>query len=300
MRLKKMNNYPEFMKIKKLFLFFIFVLFITGFSEAQAVIHADYQIIEDKVLVKLNFDGVSDFEFKIPSDIKALEINANNYSIGDSKNYKIIKIDSAENLEVKYITKALVDKSQNKYFFVLENPFNKTSEVKIYLPEAAILPESGVIFPKNAEITSDGRRIILKFNNFNEEQILITYESVAKNNLILYLISGLLIITLFIFYFVQKKKLKKEIARLKTKVQKKVEKKEEKLTWNLFEDEKKIVGYLLGKKNNESWTKELIKDLGISKVKLSRKLRSLEQKGIIKRIPYGNENIIRLLKNFKK
>ena len=155
---------------------------------------------------------------------------------------------------------------------MLENPFNKTSEVKIYLPEAAILPESGVIFPKNAEITSDGRRIILKFNNFNEEQILITYESVAKNNLILYLISGLLIITLFIFYFVQKKKLKKEIARLKTKVQKKVEKKEEKLTWNL----------------------------GISKVKLSRKLRSLEQKGIIKRIPYGNENIIRLLKNFKK
>ena len=87
-----------------------------------------------------------------------------------------------------------------------------------------------------------------------------------------------------------KKRLKKVQIKNKTEISK------EGFTKNLFEDEKKIVEYLLNKKGNESWTKEILKDLEISKVKLSRKLRSLEQKEIIKRIPYGNENRIRLLK----
>ena len=300
MRLKKINSYPAFIKIKKLSVFFIFVLFLIRISGAHSDISADYQIFEDKVLAELNFGNVSEFELKIPGDAKALEINAENYTIEDSENYKIVKVDSAENLKIKYITKTLIDKSQNKYFFLLEAQFNKTADIEISLPEAAVLSDPGIIFPKNAEITSDGKRIILKFSDFDDEQILVAYKFVAKSNSALYLIGGLFFIALLVFYLVEKKKLKKEIERLKTKVQKKAEKKEEKLTQNLFEDEKKIVGYLLEKKNNESWTKELLKDLGISKVKLSRKLRSLEQKGIIKKIPYGNENIIRLLKNSKK
>ena len=73
-------------------------------------------------------------------------------------------------------------------------------------------------------------------------------------------------------------------------------KRAEEVTKNLFEDEKRIVEYLLKKKGKESWTKEIVRDLGISKVKLSRKLRSLEKKEIIKKIPYGNENKVRVLK----
>ena len=100
---------------------------------------------------------------------------------------------------------------------------------------------------------------------------------------------------IFLIYILfERKKYKKRLK--KVQIKNKTEISKEGFTKNLFEDEKKIVEYLLNKKGNESWTKEILKDLEISKVKLSRKLRSLEQKEIIKRIPYGNENRIRLLK----
>ena len=70
----------------------------------------------------------------------------------------------------------------------------------------------------------------------------------------------------------------------------------QKMLRNLYEDEKKIINFLLEQKDYECWTKELMRGVDISKVKLSRKLRSLEQKGLIKKIPYGNENRIRLVK----
>ena len=50
-------------------------------------------------------------------------------------------------------------------------------------------------------------------------------------------------------------------------------------------------------RNLEAWTKEILKEIGISKVKLSRKIRSLEKKELIKKVPYGNENKIKLTKN---
>jgi uncharacterized membrane protein len=77
--------------------------------------------------------------------------------------------------------------------------------------------------------------------------------------------------------------------------ERKAEIKKGELTRNLFEEEKKIVEYLVSRKNGESWTKEVARDLNIPKVRLSRKLRNLEQKGLIKRTPYGNENRIKLI-----
>jgi uncharacterized membrane protein len=50
------------------------------------------------------------------------------------------------------------------------------------------------------------------------------------------------------------------------------------------------------KKNNECWTKELVKELGIPKVRVSRKIRSLSEKGILSKEKFGNENRIILNK----
>ena len=69
----------------------------------------------------------------------------------------------------------------------------------------------------------------------------------------------------------------------------------EKLTRNLFEEERAIIEILLEK--GELWQKQLVLQTGISKVKLSRKLRNLEAKGLIEKVPYGNTNKIRLKKD---
>ena len=263
-----------------------------------ASIKADYKIIEGNILVEINFESVENLELIIPYDAKAVELNINDYVIEDRQNYKKIKVSSAENLEIKYITKTYLDVSGDNYFFILKNQFENESDITLYLPESAVLDESILIFPEPDIKTTDGRRIILGWNNYNEEQILVSYEFLETSKLIYYIIIVILIIFLIILYMFQKRKFKKELKGIKEKGRKKGTKikKEEDLTKNLFEDEKKIVKYLLNKKNNECWTKEIIRDLDISKVKLSRKLRSLEQKEVIKRIPYGNENRIRLLK----
>ncbi len=72
-------------------------------------------------------------------------------------------------------------------------------------------------------------------------------------------------------------------------------KRTEELTKNLFEEEKQLVEILTAH-HDGLWQKELQQQSGMSKVKVSRKLRSLEAKGVVEKIPYGNTNKIRLKK----
>lgn len=57
-------------------------------------------------------------------------------------------------------------------------------------------------------------------------------------------------------------------------------------------DEKKVFKYLLD--NGDSIQKDLVFELEISKVKLSRILDSMSSKNVIERISYGNTNKIKL------
>lgn len=289
------------------------VLSAIPLAVAQSSINADYFIKKNSVFVELRFGKVSNFILEIPSDAKNLFINAEKYSIENVEMKKIINVSYSENLTIKYNTEAFIENSKNNFFFIMKNNFNEPSDVNVFLPEGAVLKENGIIFPSDFVKNTDGRRIIVSFRNFSEEQILVNYEFVDNGNNVFYWIVGFVFLAMIAAYFVEKKRIKKEIKEVrnivnesnkkKTKpVKKRASKKEkfkkleEDLTRNLLEDEKKIVKYLLEKKDNECWTKEIIKDLEITKVKLSRKLRSLEQKELIKKIPYGNENRIRLLK----
>jgi len=293
---------------KNYIIFLMFVLIFTSLVFAKSNINSEYFISEKGVNVNIVFGKVSNFELEIPSDAKNIEVDAESYELNDYKNSQIIKINFAKNLLIRYSTKSFIDKSGNKLFFTMRNNFNESSNVKIYFSEGAVLSEKGILFPTRFKKITDGRRIILELNDFNEEQIVVTYEFVKKNNFLFYLIVIFIFSLMIFIYFLEKNKIKKEIKNFR-KENKKLKKEkynlikdetkeeiEERLIRNLFEDEKIIVKYLLYKKNNECWTKEIVKDLDISKVKLSRKLRSLEQKGIVKKIPYGNENRIKLLK----
>src|SRR3989344_7886041 len=275
--------------------FLVFGIFFLGLisSISAANIETGYYIYQEKVLVKHFFDSTSDLELRLPKDFANLEINSE-YKLEEFSKYYLIKINSANNLSISYLTQSMIDKSKDRYSFVSRNYLNESQNVRLVLPESAILLEEGLIFPEPDLISSDGRSIILNWKDYNEKQIIVDYEFLDDNNLIYYLIFGFLTLIFLIYILFERKKYKKRLK--KVQIKNKIEISKECFTKNLFEDEKKIVEYLLNKKGNESWTKEILKDLEISKVKLSRKLRSLEQKEIIKRIPYGNENRIRLLK----
>ncbi len=263
----------------------------------NAEISAEYTIVEKTVIVKISFKNVSNLKLKIPYDSKAIEANRE-YEIKSFENYKLIKVASAEDLVIKYITKSPIEISKDKYFFIIENPFKEKADIRIYLPESAVLGEKKLIFPQPSRIWTDGRRIIIDWKNLEEENILVEYEFIEKGNYLFYVVLSILITFVIVLYNHEKKKLNSKIQQIKKKAKEKKKPSAEssQITKNLIEDEKRIVEFLLKKKDNECWTKEIIKELGISKVKLSRKLRSLEQKEIIKKIPYGNENRIKLIK----
>jgi len=275
-------------------LFFIILALPIVFAENTA----NYQIVDNDVLIDLGFSSVTGLELKIPFDAKVLEVNTN-YEIKDYNSYKLIKVNNTENLRIKYITSTLIEKSSRGYFFILNKPADENINITLYLPEGAVLvdAEESIVIPSADKISTDGRRIVLEWNNFDNEQIIVSYEFVNKSSKIYYILIIILVIIFTLIYYFQsarfRQRIKTLVERHKISKEKKKEIIKEDLTKNLFEDEKRIVEYLLTKKDNECWTKEIINGIGISKVKLSRKLRSLEQKEIIKRIPYGNENKIR-------
>ncbi|MFW6310710.1 MAG: helix-turn-helix transcriptional regulator [Nanoarchaeota archaeon] len=272
----------------------ILVLFFSIFCVNASSL--DYTIIDNKVLVEINLDSVSNYELKLPYDYKALDINTN-YDIIDNK----LKIIKAENVSIKYITKSHLEQAKDNSFFIVKGSDSYTfNEINLNLPKEAILNQEPVIFPKNYELETNGRNIIIKWKEIPNSEILVSYEVIQNTGVFLYffLILLLLILIYVLFnYYKNKKENKKQVKKKTPK--KSISKKEElkkSLTKNLFEDEKRIIEYLIEKKDNESWTKDIVKDLNISKVKLSRKLRSLVQKELIKKIPFGNENRIKLIK----
>jgi predicted HTH transcriptional regulator len=159
-------------------------------------------------------------------------------------------------------------------FFVNSESLHKGSYVEVILPEGATLSDDYFIFPKGYELTTNGQNIIVSWDNCSEKEILIPYNDNKESfSWFLYIIIGIILIGFTYFRFFYSKK---DYSK------------------NLFKEEKQIVNYLY--KKGECWTKEIVRDLDISKVKLSRKLRNLEERGLIQREPHGNENRIKLRK----
>jgi uncharacterized membrane protein len=273
------------------------LVFFVNLASAMPHAGVDYQIFDDKALVKINFGAVENLEFKLPYDARTIEVNTNFYEISDFENHKILKIAASDNLVVSYITNSVIEQSKKSYFFILKNPFEGSVYLQLFLPEGGILKEDGLLFPDPDSVTTDGRRIILDWSNFTSDEVVVAYEIPKKANIFwIILISVVLVVVIVYQSVVLKRRMKK--LKKKKKISRKRQKTRAKkaITRNLFGEEKKIVEYLLGRKKRESWTKEIVRDLGISKVRLSRRLRSLQQKELIEKIPYGNENRIRLLK----
>jgi uncharacterized membrane protein len=176
--------------------------------------------------------------------------------------------------KISYITSTYIEKDGKKIFFISKDPKQIGADITLTLPEGTLISQKYFIYPKEYSLTTDGRNIILKWINSTDQDVFVPYEIPTKSSWAMY---GLILLIVLIlggsFYFT--KKMKKD-----------------RKTLNLYRDEKRIMDYLLNKK--ECWTKEIVKDLGISKVRLSRKLRSLEEKGLIEKEPHGNENRIKL------
>ncbi|MBI2057081.1 hypothetical protein HYT91_02385, partial [Candidatus Pacearchaeota archaeon] len=134
--------------MKKHFVFLAFALFFLSLISlvSAANIETNYYIYNEKVLVKHYFDSVSDLELRLPKDFSALEINSE-YQLEEADNFFLIKINSTDNLSIRYITQSMVDKSKDRYSFTSRNYLNEIQNVRLVIPESAVLLEDGLVFP---------------------------------------------------------------------------------------------------------------------------------------------------------
>ncbi|MDP2973930.1 MAG: hypothetical protein Q8N60_02670, partial [Candidatus Diapherotrites archaeon] len=199
-------------------------------------------------------------------------------------------------ISLKYITESLVEKTKDRFFILNLAEMRGSKEITVILPESATLKYStgskkDSVIPAATDISTDGNHILVDCKQEALEEansLFIMYKEPAQSRFVLYLgiilISAAVILVVFTGtrYFLRNRGKQTKPAD------------EHQITRNLFEEEKAIVDVLLNAKNHELWQKGLLFETGISKVRLSRKLRALEKKGLIEKIPFGNTNKIRL------
>ncbi len=254
---------------------FILVFVMTGVSASSVTC----TIIEDKVLVDISLSDGDDVI--LPEEYSLLERD------GD---------------DVSFISRDWIRKDGG-WILVLPRVVDSAYNLKIVLPSGYVLSSIGdasneLVYPSGYSIGSDGKSIILKWNDVYEE-VIVFYEGAENSYYLFWVGIFCLIVVGFLFWKIKEKRFSKELERLKRESQdkKKVEKRVN-VSRNLFGEEKRIVELLMERKS--CWMKELVRELGISKVMVSRKVRSLIEKGIVVKEKFGREAKISLLATDRK
>ncbi|MFH1683188.1 MAG: hypothetical protein ABIA37_05330 [Candidatus Woesearchaeota archaeon] len=272
----------------KVWLILFFVL-MAGAVNALDSYTAEYEIVYDQVLVKLDLtldQSVSEFIWILPADAAAVEVPGLDFELVEQDTHLALQIRNKtfSQIQIKYMTKSLLEKTKDEFFILdLGDIATEKKKITLLLPEKAVLKytlesSQSAVIPKADQVSTDGKRIILSWKDLEENAILVIFnrdEYFDSWWVFLLIFAVLAAIGLYLYY----KRPQKEAAGL---------------TQNLFGEEKKLVELLF--QEGEMWQKQLELKSGLSKVKLSRRLRNLEQKGLIKKIPYGNTNKIRLIK----
>jgi uncharacterized membrane protein len=266
---------------------FLFVVSLLSLLFLQIVSASSYTLelsqVGNRVIVNedINLDAIKTITLELPADYSHLSVSSD-YNL-DSNNLTI----SGKSLKLSYITSKGIFNSAEGFYFAqrISYPENfDNAQIKLILDSGVVVKDKD-IFPTNYRLESDGERIVIVWgkNNVtknNENIIFVSLEDLSKGFNI-YSLSGLIIFIILVAVII--------IAY------KKYSKKNEKnFEEHLIESEKKIIAELKKADRNTLWQKQLQTSSGFSKAKLSRVIRNLESRGLIKKVPYGNTNKISL------
>lgn len=319
------------MKLKKFLLISIFI-FLFGLSFVSAgLIYEAYQetaeiISKDNVhysiQIFVNIDESQDLIdlFLIPN-VKNLQVFLDDQEIKNCQtNVRIGKTDVLCNLEKPVLGKhflqiefdssyPLIKLNQNRLMF--RSGYEPLIETKNFiftlkLPLGYIIPEEPgkdkgfFISPEADNLYSDGQRIILRWQEKSLSKrfdVSVISEPLKPKFKFQFAVLILILAIILFLWFSFKKKIFKEkiVKKLKKKNLKKKEKsKSEIIEGHLIESEKAVIDELKNADKNELWQKQIQLKTGFSKAKLSRVIRNLESRNLIKKTPFGNTNIIKL------
>lgn len=265
-----------------------------GFVSAKEIDSYEIKVnlVNGKSIVNhnLNVDTPGNLELELPEDAKILDISNKDYVFEEGT----LNVFVDKELELEYLTKEFVDKADKNYFLA---DFPLPQDVKnfkliVILPEGATLDDPNSVFPK-PEITTDGVNIILNWKGENLKAgetfpVFMAFKDKRSNFVMVIVFAVIVAIILSVLLGFNLKR--RRVKSREKKIHKKVPEKE----LHLLESESMIVN-VLRKEGGEMWQKQIGFKTGFSKAKLSRVIRDLESRKLIKRIPLGNTNKIKLI-----
>ncbi len=203
-------------------------------------------------------------------------------------------IPKGKKVEIKFRLEGEVRKVGEKNLFeenlrVSESVENMVFVVK--LPEGAVLPENGIKFmPSSGIVGSDGRRIILAWEKSNLEAgeiygVRVYYEFLKEAGRFNFAYAAIpfgavALLALYLFYS-RRKTLKRVILPV------------------LREDEKRVMEIVLKYPRGVN-QKVIVKESNYSKAKVSKVLKSLAERGLVRIERRGRSNMVYLLRDFEK
>lgn len=275
---------------------FILILFINHAYASSY--YAEFNQIANNLVVKevVHLDKKANFEINLPADYSKLDV-IGNYSRNGSK---LSFYDSSA--IVIYATSSYLDNAKKGFYFVKkiiypENFTNFTMRLNL---DRGVFIRNNEAYPTDYNIGTDGETISLTWQRTDVKKgesvpVFVNLEDIKNNQNYIWIwgiIIGIIILAGAYLLYKRFEKIKiKKVAKTKQKNSKKETKEDYDY---LLDTEKKVIEELKKADRNELWQKQIQNTTGFSKAKVSRLIRNLEARGLVKKIPFGNTNKVRL------
>jgi len=283
-------------KVRCLLLLLVVLLSLQAVIAKVEYFGIDAQIIDDtNANIKFTIYKARDFSFRFYGNIRNISSNANCVVEGE-----LIYCRSENEIAINIqIVSDIVARAGNTYSFniqiELKEDVNRVTSL-VTLPIGMIIKDEREIFPSNFRTLSNGRNILVywELENVSSNQPLsfrVRYQSVQPSSEVFgkfYLLIFILVIALFFvsFYAIKKRKvIVKKIVRVRP---------EKILVEALDEYERKV--YEIVKEAGKIKQNEIVSKTGFSKARVSRVLKSLAEKKLVKVEKRGRTNIVEILK----
>ena len=245
----------------------LLAFFLLSLSAVSAVGHDLTLLVgeeETEVLHEVNL--TQNITITLPSDASSVTVD------GEDRAGTSITLTKGE---LRYTTSSFHTTGRTTY---LSGYFgHAVSSVTMILPAGALLTQPAPrpsVSPKPDLMLSNGQQLQLNFGAYDEFTFFLSYTEQRFPWLTISIIGGLVLIALLVYMFRPKKNFSQE---------------------HLLPAEQKIVEVLSKASSNILWQKELQIQSGFTKSRVSRTIRALERRGLVKKIPYGNSNKVQLL-----
>ncbi len=257
---------------------------------------AAHEVIEISFIADADADEVSYSLLNKPENLKVFQSTDElEHKVVKNEYYDIIiskqiKKGQSYRIRMEFDIKGLIRQLNRNYIFSFKYQPNTNFEnfnIEVVLPRGFILAElESAVSPSGGVVSTDGKNIIVNWNLKginNEQAFIIVYErGLASSSSYVWIVVTIVIALgaiagVVTFY----RKEKKEV-----------------IDGVLSVDEKKIVGMI--EAGDEITQKQIVKDTGFSKAKVSKIIRRLEEKGIVEKIPFMATNKLKIKNKIKR